>query len=65
MSAAEAVANVGIGYLVALAATAIILPLFGHRVSAQDAVGISAAFTIVSLVRSYILRRLFNWWSAR
>jgi hypothetical protein len=65
MSAAEAAANVGIGYLVALAATAVILPLFGYRVTAQDAIGISAAFTVVSLVRSYALRRLFNWWGSR
>jgi hypothetical protein len=61
MSATEALANVAVGYLVALAATAVILPLFGYRVTAQDALGISAAFTAVSLVRSYALRRLFNW----
>jgi hypothetical protein len=65
MSAVEAAANVGIGYLVAIAATAVILPIFGYRVTAQDAIGISAAFTVVSLLRSYALRRLFNWMGSR
>lgn len=65
MSAVEAVANVAVGYLIAVAATVIILPAFGYRVTAQDAVGISAAFTVVSLLRSYALRRLFNWWAVR
>lgn len=39
-----------------------------HRLvcgDSTDAVGISAAFTVVSLLRSYALRRLFNWWAVR
>ncbi len=52
MSATEALANVLIGYVVALAATAIVLPAFGYAVSAADAVGISVAFTAISLVRT-------------
>ncbi len=62
MSVIEAVANVLIGYLVAVAATSIVLPAFGYRVNAPDAFGISAVFTVVSLARSYALRRAFNWW---
>ncbi|MFM2123702.1 MAG: hypothetical protein RL328_153 [Acidobacteriota bacterium] len=65
MSATEAVANVAIGYGIAVAATAVILPAFGYRVTAQDALGISAAFTAVSLARSYLLRRVFNRLVAR
>lgn len=59
-SAFEAVANVAIGYGVAVAAQAAILPLFGLHASASDHLAIAALFTIVSLVRSYALRRLFN-----
>lgn len=59
-SAAEAVANVAIGYLVAVAAQAAIFPLFDIHVSTGDHLGIAALFTVVSLVRSYCLRRLFN-----
>lgn len=65
MSATEALANVLIGYVVSLAATAVVLPAFGYAVSAADAVGISVAFTAISLVRSYALRRAFNWWQMK
>jgi len=60
LSALEAVANTVLGYFISLAATAVILPTFGCAVRPGDALGISAAFTAVSLVRSYALRRLFE-----
>lgn len=61
MSAVEASANVAIGYLVSVAANLLILPLFGYDVSVADSFAIGMAFTMVSLVRSYALRRAFNW----
>lgn len=60
LSAAEAVANVVVGYGVAAATTALVLPLWGFDVGGVDALWISAVFTVVSLARSYLLRRLFN-----
>lgn len=60
MSAVESVANVAVGYGVAVVATAVVLPAFGYSVAAVDALGISAVFTAVSLMRSYLLRRIFN-----
>ena len=60
MSAVEAVANVAIGYVVAVAANVVILPLFGLHPSAFDSLAIGALFTAISLARSYALRRLFN-----
>lgn len=62
MSAIEAVANVLVGYVVAAVTTALVLPVFGYDVSGADALGISAVFTVVSLARSYALRRAFNRW---
>lgn len=59
-SAFEAITNVIIGYLVSVAANVLILPLFGYNVTIGDSFGIGLAFTAVSLVRSYVLRRLFN-----
>lgn len=64
-SAFEAIANVLIGYGVSLVAQIIIFPLFGVRASLAQNIGIGLAFTVVSLVRSYGLRRLFNWWGNR
>ena len=61
MSVVEASTNVLIGYLVSVAANIIILPLFGYNVTIGDSFAIGLAFTAVSLVRSYVLRRAFNW----
>jgi len=59
-SAFEAGANVAFGIGVNFTANLVILPAFGLLVSLGKAAGISAAFTVVSLARSYVLRRLFN-----
>ena len=56
----EAGTNVLVGYLVALLAQQLVFPLFGiHTTLAQDS-AIAAAFTAVSLARSYLLRRVFE-----
>lgn len=60
MSAVEAAANIAVGYAISVALTAIVLPLFGYDVTGADALGISAVFTVASLLRSYGLRRWFN-----
>jgi hypothetical protein len=59
-SALEAVANVLIGYAVAIAAQMAIFPLFGICVPPSEHLAIGGLFTVVSLVRSYVLRRVFN-----
>ncbi|HEY0853041.1 MAG TPA: hypothetical protein VGD96_24225 [Bradyrhizobium sp.] len=56
----EAAANTAIGYLVAVAANVVVLPMFGMHPSVSQSFGIGAAFTVISLVRSYALRRFFN-----
>ena len=59
-SVIEAIANVAIGYGINVVANLAVLPLFGFSVSARDAAWIGLAFTVISLVRSYVLRRMFN-----
>jgi len=59
-SAVESVVNILIGYLVALGSQIVIFPLFGIQVGLRDNLLIGAFFTVVSLVRSYVLRRVFN-----
>lgn len=60
MSFIEASANVAIGYGVAVAANALVLPLFGFPVSLSDSAAIGAVFTLIALARSYCVRRLFE-----
>lgn len=57
----EAIINVLIGYGIAVASQSVIFPLFGIHVSIQESMAIALAFTGVSIVRSYALRRAFNW----
>ena len=41
----------------------LIFPLFNIYIPISDNIKIGVLFTVVSLVRSYALRRLFNWFS--
>ena len=59
-SAAEAIINVLVGFGVSYVANLIVLPWFGFKVSHSAAFGIGLIYTVISLVRSYILRRIFN-----
>jgi di/tricarboxylate transporter len=59
-SLTEACANVAIGFLVALATQLAVFPLFGLTVSLADNLAISGIFTIVSIARSYAVRRIFD-----
>lgn len=61
MSAVESVANVLVGYGIAVTAQVLVFPLFGLHASLGDNLAIGAVFTVVSLARSYALRRVFNW----
>jgi hypothetical protein len=60
MSFAEAVTNVVVGYLLAVATQFAVFPLFGLAVSMGDNLLIGGIFTAVSLIRSFALRRLFE-----
>ena len=62
-SAIEAVVNVLIGYWVSFLTQLAIFPIFGIKISLVQNLWIGVIFTVVSLVRSYALRRLFNYWS--
>ncbi len=59
-SLVEVFTNVAVGYLVALAAQQLVFPIFAiHTALAQDS-AIAAVFTLVSVLRSFLLRRLFE-----
>jgi len=64
-SFAESLVNVAIGYGIAVGAQIAIFPMFGIIVPLHDNLAIGAIFTVISIVRSYTLRRAFNWWHYR
>jgi hypothetical protein len=65
MSVVESVANVAVGFGIAIATQMLVFPLFGIQISVGDDLLIGLIFTVVSLVRSYCLRRVFNHLSKR
>ena len=56
----ESVSNVVIGFIINVIANLLVLPLFGFYTNLAEASGMGVIFTIISLTRSYTLRRLFN-----
>lgn len=60
MSFVEALANVAIGYGVAVATQIVVFPHFGLEATMSENLTIGAIFTVVSIVRSYSLRRVFE-----
>ena len=60
MSLVEAVANVAVGYGVAVVTQLLVFPIFGLATTLGQNLAIGAIFTTVSLARSYVLRRAFE-----
>jgi hypothetical protein len=60
MSLVEATANVVVGYVLAIATQLLVFPLFGLAVTLSQNLLIGCLFTLTSIVRSYVLRRVFE-----
>ena len=59
-SLAESIVNVAVGYTVAVASQHFIFPLFGYHIPLLTNMEIGVVFTVISIIRSYLLRRAFN-----
>jgi len=62
MSLVESVANVVVGYGVAVVTQILIFLIFGLHTTLAQNLKLGLFFTVVSLGRSYALRRLFERW---
>ncbi|HWI10039.1 MAG TPA: hypothetical protein VNU48_01785 [Burkholderiaceae bacterium] len=56
----EALFNVAIGLAVSVVANALVFPRFDFHPSLGQNVAISVIYTVISIVRSYCVRRWFN-----
>lgn len=56
----EAWANIAVGFSINWCANMVILPLYGFHIKPGAAFSMGLLFTIISLVRSYVIRRWFN-----
>jgi hypothetical protein len=60
MSLVEATTNVIIGYILAILTQMAVFPLFGLEAALGEHLAIGLAFVGVSLIRGYVLRRMFE-----
>lgn len=56
----ESVLNILIGAALSYLAQVLVFPLYGIHISWQQDIQIVVIFTVLSIARSYCLRRLFN-----
>lgn len=57
----ESVVNVIVGLSINVIAQAIVFPWFGIYIPLHTNLSIAGVFTVISIARSYSLRRFFNW----
>ena len=60
MSLVEAVTHVIVGYGVAVVTQILIFPVFGLHTTLAQNLKMGAVFTVVSIARSFALRRVFE-----
>lgn len=60
MSLAETVTSTAVGFLVSWSAGIAIFPAFGLHPSLAENAGITAVYTVLSIGRGYVLRRVFE-----
>jgi hypothetical protein len=65
MSVVETVVQNGVGFIIAVAMQAWLLPFFGFSPSLSENIQITLAFMFVSALRGYLFRRLFEYLEAR
>jgi len=58
----ESLVNVAVGMVIALIVQALLYASMGIEVTHSQNFVIVTVLTIVSVARSYLLRRAFNWW---
>lgn len=57
----EVIISTAIGYIVALATQILIFPWFDIEIKFSEQLAIGIIFTIVSIIRGFCVRRLFNY----
>ena len=61
----EAITNTLIGYVINLGVQVVIYPFYGASFTLSQNLQIGLIFLVVSILRSYLIRRHFNRWLHR
>jgi hypothetical protein len=59
MSLVEVITASVIAFFVSIWTNYAVMPLFGFHVSVNESIAMTAIFTVISIARSYIVRRFF------
>lgn len=58
----EAIINVVVGFSINFLLNMLVFPLFGWHITAAQNFALGVIYTVISILRSYTLRRAFNRW---
>jgi len=61
----EAISNIILGYTLGVLSQMVIFPMYGIEVEVIQNIEIAGLFSLVSLVRSYFVRRVYNRWTEK
>lgn len=64
-SAVETCVSVAVGFVLSLALQVVLMAVYGIEHDFMRDLQITGWFTVLSLARGYVLRRLFNCWSEK
>ena len=56
----ETLTSVFVGWLIGVILNMLVLPLFDYNITVVDSLFVSLIFTVVSVIRGYVIRRFFN-----
>ena len=56
----ETLTSVFVGWLIGVILNMLVLPLFDYDITVVDSLWVSLIFTVVSVIRGYVIRRFFN-----
>ena len=56
----ETLTSVFVGWLIGVILNLTVLPLFDYNITIVDSLLVSLVFTVISVVRGYLIRRFFN-----
>lgn len=59
-SITESIVNVIVGFGINFTANMLVFPLFGWSISMRQNITLGVIYTLISIARSYMLRRFFN-----
>ena len=64
MSLVESIANTGAGFVLSLLIQLCLFSIMSIETTTTQNLTMSGVFTLASLVRGYLMRRLFIWWES-